>query len=58
VRGRRRLQARACREILLSISVLLPKLQAAKHVLPAGLEEDLGEGPMGEAHAHCEGCEE
>ena len=27
-------EARACKELLLSISVLLPKLQAAKYVLP------------------------
>jgi len=27
-------EARACKEILLSVSVLLPKLQAARHMLP------------------------
>ena len=27
-------EARACREILLTVSVLIPKLQAAKHLLP------------------------
>ena len=30
----RAVEARACKELLLSISVLLPKLHAAKYVLP------------------------
>ncbi|HEY4370033.1 MAG TPA: hypothetical protein VGN07_22565 [Steroidobacteraceae bacterium] len=37
-------EARACKELLLSISVLLPKLQAAKYVLPA----DLGDAHCGD----------
>jgi hypothetical protein len=28
-------EARACREILLTVSVLIPKLQAARHLLPS-----------------------
>ena len=33
------LEARACKEILLSVSVLIPKLQAARHLIP--LEDTL-----------------
>ena len=39
-------EARACKEILLTVSVLIPKLQAARHRLTV---EDLG--------GACEGCE-
>ncbi len=42
--------ARACKEILLAISVLIPKLQAARYVMP---REDLPTGVF-----HCEGCGE
>jgi hypothetical protein len=45
-------EARACKEILLSISVLLPKVQAAKHVLPVGAQEaEAGEGSSDETGA-------
>ena len=30
------LEARACEEILLSLSVLIPKLEAARHMTPGG----------------------
>jgi hypothetical protein len=36
------LEARACKEILLTISVLIPKLQAARYVVVA--DEDIGFG--------------
>ncbi len=42
-------EARACKEILLTISVLIPKLQAARHVMPRELLT--GAQP-------CEGCGE
>jgi hypothetical protein len=35
------LEARACKEILLTISVLIPKLQAARYVV---VEDDIGFG--------------
>jgi hypothetical protein len=40
-------EARACKEILLSITVLIPKLQAARYVV--------GEAA---ANVRCAGCEE
>ena len=43
-------EARACKEILLTISVLIPKLQAARYVMPKG-QEFGGTG-------RCEACEE
>jgi hypothetical protein len=45
------LEARICKELLLSISVLLPKLQAARYVLPS----DDAETKWGPA---CEACGE
>jgi hypothetical protein len=39
-------EARACREILLTVSVLIPKLQAAKHLLP------------GESVGRCSACQD
>jgi hypothetical protein len=42
-------EARACKEILLTISVLIPKLQAARFVVG-----DEGRGPM----RHCVNCED
>jgi hypothetical protein len=42
------LEARACKEILLTISVLIPKLQAARYVVT----ED------GAAFARCANCDE
>jgi hypothetical protein len=41
-------EARACKELLLSVSVLLPKLQAARYLLPV-------HGTRGE---HCPECED
>jgi hypothetical protein len=41
----RAVEARACKELLLSISVLLPKLHAAKYVLPE-IADQSGEGPV------------
>ena len=43
-------EARACREILLTISVLIPKLQAARYVVA----EEAHTGRLG----HCPDCEE
>ena len=40
-------EVRACKEILLTISVLIPKLQAARYVIP---RDGLGGG--------CEACEQ
>ena len=40
-------EARACKEILLTISVLIPKLQAARYVMP---KDDFG--------SRCETCDE
>jgi hypothetical protein len=40
------LEVRACREALLSISVLIPKLQAARYVV--------ADGASGRTCAHCE----
>ena len=40
--------ARACRELLLSVSVLLPKLQAARYMFPV----------FGESGGRCSGCED
>ena len=42
-------EARACKEILLTISVLIPKLQAARYVVA-----DEGSGPL----RHCVNCED
>ena len=42
------LEARACKEILLTISVLIPKLQAARYVVT---DDDVALGT-------CAGCEE
>ena len=42
------LEARACKEILLTISVLIPKLQAARYVVT---DDDVALG-------RCAGCEE
>jgi hypothetical protein len=44
------LEARACKEILLTISVLIPKLQAARYVVA---EEDAG--PPGARCVSCSG---
>jgi hypothetical protein len=41
-------EARACREALLTISVLIPKLQAARYVVGDGAERP----------PHCAACEE
>lgn len=41
-------EARACKELLLSVSVLLPKLQAARYMLPV----------LGARGEHCPGCED
>jgi hypothetical protein len=46
------LEARACKEILLTISVLIPKLQAARHVVVA---ED-GADASGARCASCNGA--
>jgi hypothetical protein len=43
------LEARACKEILLTISVLIPKLQAARYVMVAS---------EGAPAAHCVSCDE
>ena len=40
------LEVRACREVLLSISVLIPKLQAARYVV--------ADGPPGPRCEHCD----
>jgi hypothetical protein len=45
------LEARACKEILLTISVLIPKLQAARYVMV----EDIGPGPT---TTRCVSCDE
>ena len=46
------LEARACKEILLTISVLIPKLQAARYVIV----EDLGPDPTATRCASCDGA--
>jgi len=43
-------EARACKELLLSISVLLPKLRAARYVLPEqGMDREIAVGRTAEA---------
>ena len=44
-------EARACKEVLLTISVLIPKLHAARSVIPREAIPSNRSGP-------CEGCEE
>jgi len=44
------LEARACKEILLTISVLIPKLQAARYVVA-------DEGAAGATVARCVSCD-
>ena len=44
-------EARACKEILLTISLLIPKLQAARYVMPR-------EAMFGTGADRCQGCEE
>ncbi len=64
----RAVEARACKELLLSISVLLPKLHAAKYVLP-DVADPSGDGPAEQVRkgdrspelmpgAPCRTCEE
>ncbi len=43
-------EMRACKEILLTLSVLIPKLQAARYVIPTASMRDAGEP--------CEGCQD
>jgi hypothetical protein len=43
-------EARACKEILLTLSVLIPKLQAARYVIPRDSAAQPGES--------CEACKE
>ena len=63
----RTMEARACKELLLSISVLLPKLHAAKYVLPARDQSGGRDSQEGDAHpvgrlidrqGGCEACGE
>ncbi len=46
------LEARACKEILLTISVLIPKLQAARYVVV----DDIGPGPAATRCVNCDGA--
>ena len=52
-------ETRACKEILLTISVLIPKLQAARHVVGEGLQVNESRTDHRiNGGGHCASCED